>query len=82
MTSSKIKGFVGVDLATGESKSKQQYLITCEGLKKLFPQYAEEIARLKKALYLCGCASCVWMNLKSNHPELKLPEPREDYILC
>ena len=46
MTSSRIKGFVGADLATGKSKSKQQYLITCEGLKGLFPQHAKEIAQL------------------------------------
>jgi len=63
-------------------KNKQQKLITCEGLKELFPQYAEEIAKTKKALYLCGCASCVWNSLSTSHPELKLPEPREDYMLC
>ena len=82
MAPSKIKAFVGIDLATGESKSKQQYLITCEGLKNLFPAHAKEIAQLKKDLYLCGCASCVWNGLKMRHPELKLPEPREDYMLC
>ena len=63
-------------------KESKQYLITCEGLKELFPEHAEEIAKLKKALYLCGCASCVWNGLQLHHPELKLPGPREDYMLC
>ena len=57
-------------------------IITCENLKVIFPQHAEEIAQLKKDLYLCGCAGCVWNGLSMRHPELKLPKPREDYILC
>jgi len=60
----------------------QWKLITCEVLKAIFPQHAEEIARLKKALYLCGCASCVWSGLQMKHPELKLPESMKDYMLC
>ncbi|GAG68213.1 unnamed protein product [marine sediment metagenome] len=72
---------VGSENGMKKNMDNQQYLITCEGLKELFPVYAEEIAQLKKDLYLCGCASCVWNGLKLRHPELKLPEPRKDYIL-
>lgn len=52
---------------------KESKIMTTTRLKKMFPNYAEEIERLSRSS-TCGCSGCVWNVLKQKHPQLTLPK--------
>jgi len=57
----------------------QEYVLTNDKLKELFPQYEQEIVQASKEM-ACGCSYCVWHRLKFEHPEIELPATDMGYL--